>query len=297
MITKVWGSVRGISVAIAIGALAGCAASNSSAGIDAAPTRTVAVTQSAATESSVPNESGNSPATPSQTPNGTSPMSQPPITVDWDSGKGTPEEPALDPSPIGWYEAAFGGPADSQGRTLYVTFDDGPAPATPEVLELLSSYGATATFFVIGKEAANNPNTLGQIQSAGHAIGNHTWSHRDLATLTQAEVATELASTSDVALGAGGCMRPPYGSIDTNSGSVAEDMGLQPIMWTGQAFDWRPPPVDTIVADIKSVTKPGAVILLHDGGGDRTNTVAALRQLLPFWEAEGYTLKPIPACM
>jgi peptidoglycan/xylan/chitin deacetylase (PgdA/CDA1 family) len=202
----------------------------------------------------------------------------------------------MDPSPLGWYEAAFGGPPDAQGRTLYVTFDDGPAAATPEVLSSLERYGAKATFFVIGQQAANNPNTLAQIVAAGHALGNHTWSHPDLATMSREQVASELALTLEAAPNAGGCMRPPFGSIEATSGTVSEEMGLQPIMWTGQAFDWRPPPVEKIVADIKAVTKPGAVILLHDGGGDRTNTVAALQQLLPFWVSEGYSLKPIPAC-
>lgn len=218
------------------------------------------------------------------------------VSVDWDSGKGTPENPALDPSPQGWYEAAFGGPASAQGRVLYVTFDDGPGDATAEVLDILDQYQAKATFFVVGSAAAGAPATLDDIKARGHALGAHTWSHPDLTRLSPDGVREELESTLAVAPQIGGCMRPTYGAIDAQSGAVAEEMGLQPIMWTGQAFDWRPPPVSKIVADIKSVTSPGAVILLHDGGGDRSNTVAALRELMPFWQSQGYQLEAIPVC-
>lgn len=227
---------------------------------------------------------------PSLTPNAQQ------VVVDWDSGKGTPENPALDPSPQGWYEAAFGGPASAQGRVLYVTFDDGPGAATAEVLDILDQYQAKATFFVVGSAAAQAPATLDAINARGHALGAHTWSHPDLTGLSAEGVREELDSTLAVAPQIGGCMRPTYGSIDAQSGAVAEEMGLQPIMWTGQAFDWRPPPVSKIVADIKSVTSPGAVILLHDGGGDRSNTVAALRELMPFWQSQGYRLEAIPVC-
>ena len=218
------------------------------------------------------------------------------VDVDWDSGKGTPEIPALDPSPTGWYEAAFGGPPSTQGRVLYVTFDDGPGAATDDVLDILSQYNAKATFFVVGSEAAQSPATLDAIKSGGHALGAHSYSHPDLTTLSREGVREQLQSTIEVAPQIGGCMRPTYGAIDAQTGSVAEEMSLQPIMWTGQAFDWRPPPVAKIVSDIKLATTPGAVILLHDGGGDRSNTVAALRELMPFWRSQGYQLAAIPAC-
>lgn len=274
-----------------VGLLSGCATGGAAAG--SAP---VEPSGSAVTGASPVVESSVVPTPSDVAPTAASSAATIRDAVDWDSGKGTPEKPEIDPSPVGWYEAAFGGTADQQGRTLYVTFDDGPGAATSQVLALLEQFDAKATFFVIGREAAANPDSVAAVLAAGHAVGNHTWSHSDLASLSRDEVVAELTSTSQSAAGIGSCMRPPYGSIDANSGAASEDLGLQPIMWTGQAFDWRPPSVPTIVADIKAVTKPGAVILLHDGGGDRSNTVEALRQLLPYWSAEGYSLEPIAAC-
>lgn len=294
MLRQMRGIIWGGALVVA-GTLSACGASELAAD-SATPTSTVAVSPSVS--ASALSADGATLSESSPTASGTSPLSEgSPIVVDWDSGKGTPEKPEVDPSPIGWYEAAFGGPPEEQGRTLYVTFDDGPSSATADVLELLDRFDARATFFVIGKEASANPQMVAAVSQAGHAVGNHTWTHRDLASLPSEEVAGELTSTSAVGAEIGPCMRPPYGSIDAVSGSTAEALGLQPIMWTGQAFDWRPPPVATIVADIKAATKPGAVILLHDGGGDRTNTVAALSQLLPYWDAAGYSLEPIPACL
>lgn len=224
-----------------------------------------------------------------------SPWAVPP-DVDWSSGKGTPEQPAPDPSPTGWYEAAFGGTSSSQGRVLYLTLDDGPDTATLPILELLRQYEAKATFFVIGTQAASRPDVVEAIRQDGHALGNHTWSHPDLVGLSPEEVGRQLAETAQIA-DTGPCMRPPYGSIDMTSGNLAEDMQLQPIMWTAQAFDWKSTATsDQIVADLKTRTTPGAVVLVHDGGGDRSKTVMALEQLLPYWNAEGYELKAIPAC-
>jgi peptidoglycan/xylan/chitin deacetylase (PgdA/CDA1 family) len=300
--------VRGFQIGIVVApllcSLTACGVVGVQADGPPAPTTTVTVTAAPTADADNAREGyadefvDPSDATPSQgaiapTPTGQAPAN---VDVDWDSGKGTPENPALDPSPTGWYEAAFGGPPDSQGRVLYVTFDDGPAPATPQVLSLLAQYDAAATFFVVGSSAAAQPDMVARVQQAGHAVGNHTYSHSDLTTLSPGEVASELTSTSAVAPQIGNCMRPPYGAIDAASGEVAEQLGLQPIMWTGQAFDWRPPPVPEIVSEIKAVSKPGAVILLHDGSSNRDNTVAALAELLPYWQQEGYQLKAIPAC-
>lgn len=82
-----------------------------------------------------------------------------------------------------------------------------------------------------------------------------------------------------------------------DSGRLAMKMGYQPVLWTGQAFDWKPTATAAqIEDDIEAATKPGAVILLHDGGGDRNGTVEAVARLLRFWSRNGYALKTIPVC-
>ncbi|MCH9815939.1 MAG: polysaccharide deacetylase family protein [Actinomycetia bacterium] len=220
-----------------------------------------------------------------------------PKGIDWDSGRGTAASPNPDPSPSGWYPAAFGSKAKEQGKTLYLTLDDGPDAQTPAVLRLLRKHSAQATFFVVGKQAEAYPDLLGDINDQGHLIGNHSWEHADLTTLSRSAVLADLKATNRVVGTAmGGCMRPPFGAINQMVGRSAASMGLFPIMWTGQAWDWRPPASADIVADMKRATRPGAVLLLHDGGGDRSNTVSALRTLLPYWESLGYTLKGVPAC-
>lgn len=263
--------------------------------VDSRPSATSpAATSSATSANSQPASTGSS--RPSSVRPSLSPTANR-QTVDWDSGRGTIQDPAPDPSPTGWYEAAFGGSQGGQGKTLYLTFDDGPGRATADILELLADSHAKATFFVVGRQAASSPRTVRAIHAAGHAIGNHTWNHADLTRLSKSQVRLELSRTGQV-VGSimGGCMRPPYGAINSLAGTTSVAMGFQPIMWTAQAWDWRPPPTEKIVDDMKAGTKPGAVLLLHDGGGDRSRTVAALRTLLPYWEQSGYQLKSIPKC-
>ncbi|MDA9912853.1 polysaccharide deacetylase family protein [Candidatus Nanopelagicales bacterium] len=226
-----------------------------------------------------------------------SPDAGDPKPVDWDSGRGTASAPNPDPSPSGWYPAAFGTKAQAQGQTLFLTLDDGPDADTPAILRLLRKHDAQATFFAVGKQAQAYPDLIRKITGQGHLIGNHSWDHADLTTLSRSAVLADLKSTNRaVGSAMGTCMRPPFGEINQMVGRAAVSLDLLPIMWTGQAWDWRPPPTEDIVADMKRATKPGAVLLLHDGGGDRSNTVAALQTLLPYWDSLGYTLKGVPAC-
>lgn len=271
--------------------VSGCAAASSPLG----PQPAVSSSPSAQTTATADSETlANSPTSESPSPSATPAREN--VPIDWDTGRGTPEQPEPDPSPVGWYEAAFGGSASDQGRVLYLSFDDGPGTSTPEVLDLLRQYNAKATFFVIGSAAASQPTMVEAIRADGHALGNHTWNHPDLVGLSESAVAGELQDTGAVA-GTGPCMRPPYGSIDRRAGGVSESLGLQPIMWTAQAFDWKSTATpEQITQDLKERTQPGAVVLLHDGGGSRANTVAALAQLLPFWTSQGYELKAVPAC-
>lgn len=225
-------------------------------------------------------------ATPSSRPG-------PRTEVDWDSGKGTPSHPNVDPSPVGWYPAAF--PADDS-RTVYLTFDDGPSEYTPQMLRLLRKHDANATFFIVGTQVAGRESLIRDALRDGNAIGNHTWDHPDLTTLRSAQIKDQLERVAEVAP-VGPCMRPPYGAVHEVSGRVSVAMGFQPVMWTGQAFDWRPTATASqIVKDIKAATRPGAVILLHDGGGDRSRTVQAVSRLLPFWKQQGYAVESIAAC-
>lgn len=220
----------------------------------------------------------------------------PAVSVAWGDGRNAPGMKDGLPNPPGWYDRAFGGP--TAAKIIYLTFDDGPRePYTSQLLALLARYDAKATFFVLGQQARELPTLIAAEARAGHAIGDHTWDHPDLIGLSDAKVREELASVQrQVGSPLGPCMRPPYGLIDQRVAAVAFSLGLTPILWTAHAQDWDQPPVDRMVAALQRGTKPGAVLLLHDGGGSRERTVAAVERMLPWWQAQGYRLETAPAC-
>jgi peptidoglycan/xylan/chitin deacetylase (PgdA/CDA1 family) len=189
--------------------------------------------------------------------------------------------------------------AKKPDKPLYLTFDDGPSwEFTAPMLALLDEYDAKATFFQIGYEARDHPYLVRRIARQGHALGNHSWSHPDLTTLTPEEIRLELLRTVVAQQGlAGPCMRPPNGAIDDKVEAVVKEMGLTPVMATGNAGDWLIRPVAEIMADMKEATRPGAILLLHDGVGPRENTLVAVARLLPWWKQQGYDLLPVPECV
>lgn len=279
------------AIALAVTACAGSPATAPSAPGDTATLATAS--RSAAATVATPDVTGATPDVTVATPDATPAA----VDVDWSGGRDAPGMAVGVPSPSGWYEAALGAPTDD--RVVYLTFDDGPAPPyTDDLLTLLANAGARATFFMVGRAAAADPQTVQLVADGGHALGNHSWSHADLLTLSRDQVRRELASTQEALLGHGGpCMRPPYGLIDESVAAVAGSLGLTPVMWTGHAGDWNRRPVSVLVERMQQATRPGAVLLLHDGGGPRDRTVAAVAELLPWWAEQGYRLEPLPTCV
>jgi peptidoglycan-N-acetylglucosamine deacetylase len=179
------------------------------------------------------------------------------------------------------------------GGVVYLTFDDGPTPAyTPPILALLARYQALATFFVIGRNAAAHPELVRQEHAAGHGIGNHTWSHRRMTDLGGGRLEAEVDATSAAIGRATGtpvrCLRPPYATVDAASAGRARARGLRLVLWDVDSNDWRRPGVAAIAGRVLGRVRSGDVVLLHDGGGDRTQTVAALEQVLASLSARGF---------
>jgi peptidoglycan/xylan/chitin deacetylase (PgdA/CDA1 family) len=201
------------------------------------------------------------------------------------SGAGRAALPAPSPSP---------GPAQpGSAGVVYLTFDDGPTPAwTPRVLELLARYQAQATFFVLGRSAAAHPELIRRQFAAGHGIGNHTWSHRRLTGLTGERLAAEVGPTSAAIQRATGapvrCLRPPYATVDAASAARVRALGLRLVLWDIDTNDWLRPGAGVIAARVLGRVRSGDVVLFHDGGGDRTQTVAALEQVLATLSARGF---------
>jgi peptidoglycan/xylan/chitin deacetylase (PgdA/CDA1 family) len=183
-------------------------------------------------------------------------------------------------------------PAGSAG-VVYLTFDDGPTPAyTPRVLELLARYQARATFFVLGRSAAAYPELVRQEFAAGHGVGNHTWSHRRLTGLHGERLQAEVGATSAAIQRTTGapvrCLRPPYATADAASAERVRALGLRLVLWDVDTNDWLRPGAGVIAGRVLGRVRSGAVVLMHDGGGDRSQTLAALEQVLAALSARGF---------
>jgi len=182
---------------------------------------------------------------------------------------------------------------DNADKAIALTIDDGPSPVyTPQVLDLLAEYQVTATFSMIGIHVASYPHLARAVAKAGHRIANHTWTHVDLAGLPARSVHGQLSRASDAIHAATGVrpamFRAPYGAWTPAVIRQCEQMRMLPVDWSVDPRDWARPGVRRIVRDIMHKTQPGSIILEHDGGGNRSQTVAALRIVLPRLLAEGY---------
>ena len=184
---------------------------------------------------------------------------------------------------------------DDDGDVVYLTFDDGPSPEyTPQMLDVLARHDARATFFVVGSLAQAYPDIIQRIAAEGHTIANHTWKHEDLAGLSRAAF-DETISRTQAVLGdlAAPCMRPPYGSIDAFTREWASDHGLSLLTWDASPQDWLSPPAEEIADYIVQWARPGVVLLMHDGGGDRSTTVQGLDMALERLAERGLRYEPV----
>ena len=186
-------------------------------------------------------------------------------------------------------------PVGQSGDVVYLTFDDGPHPVyTPQVLDVLARYGARATFFVIGSQAEAHPDLIRRIAAEGHTIANHTWNHEDLAGLSRASFDETISRTQAVLADlAAPCLRPPYASVGALTREWASSHGLSLVMWDASPQDWLRPPAAEIADYIVRWARPGVVMLLHDGGGDRSRTVQGLDMALERLADQGLRFEPV----
>jgi peptidoglycan-N-acetylglucosamine deacetylase len=159
------------------------------------------------------------------------------------------------------------GPAGS--KKIALTFDDGPLPPySQQILDILRSRNAKATFFVSGKDAERHPEILRRICSEGHTIGNHAWAHPYLYFMSRAKCAEEIDRTQKVIQQTTGStprfFRPPYGARWFGLYPVLRERGLHLVQWSASGDDWKLG-ADAIVSSVRAGIRPGAVILLHDG--------------------------------
>ena len=212
----------------------------------------------------------------------------------------TPPAPALDADwklskhvedavPLG--EAV--GSAGSGGKEIALTFDDGPSGYTGQVLDILDRHDAKATFFIVGRNAEHNTALIRRAVESGHEIGNHTWSHASLTGLAKKARHQEVQGASDLVRSAVGhaprLFRPPYGAMRPGTNREVRRAGLMPVVWSVDTRDYEPGVTSKLlIARIKAALRPGSIILLHDGGGNRRKTVAAFPKILDEIARQGY---------
>ncbi|MFD4908158.1 polysaccharide deacetylase family protein [Kitasatospora purpeofusca] len=187
-----------------------------------------------------------------------------------------------------------GGGADP---LVALTFDDGPHPEyTPQVLDVLARYDAPAAFFCIGLHALAHPAVVRRIAAEGHILGNHSWSHAYLPDLGPIGLRAQLGFTADaLAHACGGTrpsrwLRPPYGGRSPELLTAVAGSGLTTALWDVDAKDWSRPGPGVVAERVLSGVGPGSVVLMHDGGGDRSQTVAALPEVITGLRRRGYRI-------
>ncbi len=188
---------------------------------------------------------------------------------------------------------------------IAITFDDGPDPRwTPKILDILKAANVKAVFFLVGTNAERYPKLVRRIVNEGHEMGNHTYYHPDLSDCGPEHVRLELNATQlllETITGRSTTLfRPPY-SADTNPSQldeliplqIAEDLNYLVVLESIDPQDWAKPGADTILQRVKQQRHDGSIILLHDAGGDRSQTVEALPKILDWLHARGDTVVPV----
>jgi peptidoglycan/xylan/chitin deacetylase (PgdA/CDA1 family) len=184
------------------------------------------------------------------------------------------------------------------GRDVALTFDDGPGPYTPEVLDVLEREHVPATFFVIGQEIHDFGTSTEREIRDGFVIGDHTENHPMMAQLSkhdQHEQLFEQAARIELLGGRKPILfRPPYGSFDTTTFHLLHQMHMLMVLWSVDTDDYELPGVEAIVHRVLEGAKPGAIFLMHDAGGNRAETVAALPTIIRDLRARHFDLVTVP---
>lgn len=183
-------------------------------------------------------------------------------------------------------------------KRLALTYDDGPNdPYTGHLLDVLARHDVKATFFMMGKYVEERPKIAQQVFAAGHALGNHSYSHPNLIFVGEKELRSQITRTQkaleDAGCGTPKLFRPPFGGRNPRTFGVVRELGLTPIMWRVTCYDWSAKSPDSIVKKAQAQIKGGDVILLHDGGHlalgtDRSQTVKATDEVIRRYKGEGY---------
>lgn len=183
-------------------------------------------------------------------------------------------------------------------KVVALTFDDGPWPNyTSQVLEILKKNNIKATFFWIGRMLKEYPEIGKQVAEAGHVIANHTWSH-SYRWMNKAAAAREIDETADLIYKTTGVkslyFRPPGGILTNGVADYAKKKNYAIIMWSNDSIDYRPYPAKRLVNNVMRKIKTTEIVLMHDGGGNRSATVKALPEIISKFKKLGYKFVTVP---
>lgn len=188
--------------------------------------------------------------------------------------------------------------AGAQHKELALTFDDGPGPYTPRVLSVLRQEDVPGTFFEVGVEEHFFHVGTSEAVADGFPIGDHTFSHPPMSTLNRAQQQAQLLNQIKAIKPYGApyprLFRPPYGRWNATTLSLLRRYRMLMVLWTVDTSDYRRPGIQAIVNAAVNGAQPGAIILLHDAGGDRSETVSALPKIISALRRRGYRLVTVP---
>ena len=185
-------------------------------------------------------------------------------------------------------------PVRKTDKVFALTFDDGPWPQyTREVLAILERENVKATFFMVGQEVSRRPEIAREVRDAGHAIGNHSWDHPSRPRDPKMQV-EHTDSALEKAVGFRPTLfRPPYG-IMASMAKISQAEGDAVVLWSADSGDWHKPSANIIAQRIISQARPGGISLMHDGGGSRAHSVAALPIIIDTLRERGYRFVTVP---
>lgn len=183
-------------------------------------------------------------------------------------------------------------------KVIALTFDDGPwNESTGQVLDILKKNNIKGTFFVVGQMLKTYPELGKRIVAEGHVIGNHTWHHWYHYFNPQA-AAFEIDSTSNLIYQTTGVkttlFRPPGGIMHNGVADYARNKKYAIVMWSADSVDYSRPAIPRLIHNVTKESKPGGIVLMHDGGGNRSHTVEALPQIINYFRKQGYRFVTIP---
>ncbi|MEV3929265.1 MULTISPECIES: polysaccharide deacetylase family protein [unclassified Streptomyces] len=216
-------------------------------------------------------------------------------TAQADPGRPQARVPAADSGAVAEVSAEIAHASDRGDQGVNITIDDGPDPVwTPQVLQLLKDHGVKATFCMVGTQAKAYPDLVKKVVADGHRLCDHTVSH-DTAMDTKSEAyqSQQILDAERMITEASGGVRPQYyrapgGAFTPYSRQLAASRGMRPLGWNVDTKDFEHPGADTMVATVKSEISNGPTVLFHDAGGERSQTLTALGEVLPWLRQEGY---------